>query len=352
MGDHGNGSWRLASLLLDCSGSGEVVRILHLFRMFAAAAAAVLLPTGWAAAVEQGNAAASAQRIVIRFNPPLDQPLRYRHSKQVTRGTETSTRWSLTEYTFSRRAGGFRLRVRLLESGVDGGDPVIGEAYRRAAQSFSRPYFLLLDDVGAIVGMEDEEAYWTEMLRLTEQMFREREAQATPAHEAAIASVVGAFRDTPPQARLATLAGAAASIVQFASAELTPGQESWSEVDTPTVVGTTVRQRLRTTAERVEDGHLIVGLQGSVPREELVRNMELFLSRVSVAGEGSDNEEGRARALADVRSGAMSQRSEARYEVDLTTGLTRRYRRVEHVEVAFGDENLRQVSTVALDRLE
>ncbi len=326
------------------------------FKSLAMAAALLLAPAVPIAAApspaDQAPASTQGQTVVVPFDPPLDRPLRYRRSKEVDKAGRTQSVWTVDEYIFSPTDDGFRLRVRTLDTGIEGADPATREAFRRTVLRFNRPFVLLLDERGAIVGMEDEEAYWSEMLRATEQMIREARVPTTPAEQAAVQHMVGLFRDTPPEARLAVIAEAAAPILEFGAVELTLGEEITNELETTGLFGATARHLIRVRPERLEGGRLFVTMFSSVPREDLIRNTEQFLARIPVTGEGSNTEAERARGLAELRSGAMSRETEAHYEIALDSGLTRRHRSVERIDVAIGGNRNQQTTTIVLEQLD
>ncbi len=325
----------------------------HAFKLLAAAAAAVLLSlAGAAPANQQAPAATSGETIAIPFDPPLERPLRYRRTKEVTKAGQTQSTWTLDEYSFSRREDGFRLHVRPIDTGMDGGDTAMRDAYLRAARRFNRPYILLLDERGAIVGMEDEEAFWAEMLRATEQMVREAHNPTTPAERAAVDHMVGLFRNPPPEARLATIAEAAAPIVEFGSVELTPGEALTNEVEGPGLFGVTVRHQLHILPERIQGGLLFIRLRSSVPREDLIRNVEALFARIPITGQGENTEAGRARSLAELRSVALTRETDAHYEVAIDTGLTRRHHSVERVDATLGSRREQQTTTIIIEQVD
>lgn len=295
--------------------------------------------------------AESARTVSVPFNPPLDRPLRYRASRDVTRNGETVSVWSSDEYRFSRSGSGYRLDVRPLDGGMSSGDAATRSAYQRIARLAERPHVLLLDETGAIVGMEDEEAYWAETLRLVEQLIRQARTPSTPADQAAIATAMAMLRNTEPAGRLAAITEFAAPIVEFAAIELVLGEERANEVEIAGLAGMAMRQQVRVRPQRVEGGSLFIAVHGSIPHEELARAIERFIAQIPVTGQGHNNATERSAAVAQLREAQMTREIDADYEVALDSGLTRRFRSAERTDVRMGSLARSQRTNLLIEQL-
>jgi hypothetical protein len=322
------------------------------FRLLAAGALATAAAPAAAFAGTPSLAERPAETVVTAFDPPLERPLTFRRSTETVRQGQTVSTWGLMEFVFSRREGGYRVRVRSLDGGISGVPPALERAYRNIALRFTVPYVLLLDQDGAIEGLENEEEVWAEMMRLTGEMVREVASGQGEAADGAIQAFLGTFRDSPREARLASLTEAVAPIVEYASVEVELGQPISAELESSDLLGTPVTFVVRIVPQRVEQGHLFLSVTASIPPEDLARIAENMVDRARSAAGSSASGSAAAQTAEAVRNVRMSRESEASYEVEVESGLTRRHRAVERILVTSeGRESLR-TQTVIIDRVE
>jgi len=205
------------------------------------------------------------QTVATGFDPPLERPLIFRRSEEGVRRGATFSTWSLMELVFSRREGGYGVRVRTLDAGMRGAPPALERAYRNMALRSAVPYVMLLDEDGAVQGLENVEGLWEETMRLTEEMIREvGSAQGRPA-DGAVEAFLRMFRDTPRETRLAALTEAVGPLVEYASVEVELGQPLLTQVASSDLVGTPITFEVRIVPQRVEGGHLFLAVTASVP---------------------------------------------------------------------------------------
>ena len=318
------------------------------------AAGALLLPAAPAAVLAGAPTLAEqpVQTVVTGFDPPLERPLIFRRSEEVVRPGLTTASWSLMELVFSRRDGGYRVRVRTLDAGMSGAPPALERAYRNMALRSAIPYVLLLDDQGVLEDLEHEERLWDEMMRLTEEMIREGGlAQGQPANGAAEA-FLRMFSDTPRETRLAALTEAVAPIIEYASVEVELGQPVSTQVVSSDIVGTPITFVARILPERVEEGHLFLSVTASVPPEDLARSVENIVGRATSAAESRADAPNAAESAEALRRGRISRETEASFEVNVASGLTRRHRAVARTLVtSAGRESLR-TDTTLIERID
>ena len=295
---------------------------------------------------------ATDEPILLPFAPPLGRPIRYRTRKEVVKPSRTTAVWTISELTFSRREGGFRAHVRWIDQGVEGADAATQSAFRRFMLEFQRPYVLLLDEDGAITGLENEDAYWADMIRISQIVLRQGVNPSTSAEHEFVRSMMASFRDAPREARLALLTETVAPVVEFGAAELILGERVSTDVDSTSLFGVQVRQQIEVEPQRIEDGHVFVAVQVSIPHEEMIRAVEDFMTRIPVTGQGQNNEAERARGLAELRAGNFRRETEAEYEVALDSGLTRRHRSVERVTMGSSGNSTGQTKTILIERME
>jgi hypothetical protein len=331
---------------------GDKMNFFRVLAMMFLAAATPLLARAepGAPAGAASGAARPGEVIETAFDPPVGRPLLYRLSREVTKDDTTVSTWASQEIIFLRRAGGYRMKVRVLDAGMSGTDAARRDQFRRLMLEFQRPFVLLIDDSGLIEGMEDADGYWAEVVRRT----RELVAAAGPAGEApdspAAELVTGMLQDTTPEGRLALLTQYVAPIIEYGGSAFTLGEELTDRIEVAGMMGLTLEQHIRLWADRVENGHLFVSVRATVPREELVRAVEQFFARIPVTGQGSNNETERARALAELRTAQFTREYSAEYEVALDTGLTRSHRSTDRTSISSGAETRVRSNRVTLER--
>lgn len=323
-----------------------------MIRLFTALAATLIgigsLATAPAAAVPAVEPA--GETVAIPFAPPLDRPLTYRTTREITKNGETTSVWTLTRYRFSRDGDGYRLHVEPGAGAMTAGDPAARAAFPRVHAMTNRPYVILLGPEGDVLGVENMDAHWAWMRGLIERMagpaFMSREE--AEARRAAMAML----DEIAPEARLAMFVQYVVPLIDWTGTEIHLGDTLEGETEAPGLFGGTLREETSIRPERVEDGHLFVAVRGSIPRDALLAYVESVVSRIPVTGRGHNNQAERDEAMRQLRTGRISQNTETSYQVALDTGLTRRYRSVGRVELEMGGRAQGKTETVLIERVD
>jgi hypothetical protein len=313
----------------------------------ALATTAVSLCTPLAAQTPPPAAAQAAARINIPFNPPLDRPLRYRATITKTQAEGPNTVWIDYEITFSRRPEGFRMQVRTVDAGAPDLPQANASMVRRMMVDLAPPYVLLLNAGAAIEGMEDEEAYWNRMLALTEQTLRQQGGQA--ASDPALSTAMTMMRQTSPEARLQMMTQYVSPLLAFANTEFVIGEARTSEDQFEGPMGLTLRQHSSVTAERVENGRLILTMLANVPEEEMRRALSTFLVNVPTV-QGANGHAARDQVAAELRNGHFDRQGQGSYEIALESGLVHRFEGTDRMQLEIGGERRIRQQAFRLER--
>jgi hypothetical protein len=303
----------------------------------------------------QGTAASTPARqiVTVPFEPPLGRPIRYRRTKEVVQASGTSTVWNTTQYVITRGArGGYRMQVTAIDSGMNGGSPAAAALSRRLSRMFSEPYVILLDARGEILGVEDEDGYWNRMIAAVERVIRSMEEVNSAGERAALSQVMAMFHDMPRQSRLAMMVEDETPILELSGTEFVLGEARESEQPVTNPLGTPMVRHVTVRPERVADGHLFLTARMTVPREAMIAATEAMSARIPVTGTGQNTQAERARVLEQIRNADFMDSTEATYEVSLATGLVRRSRSVERIELGVEAERSSKTTTILIERID
>lgn len=318
------------------------------FIMALAAACAFAVPLTAQTQAAAPSAAPAAARITVPFNPPLDQPVRYRATMTREQRGQTISVWMDYEFRFSRREGGFRMAVRL----ADGGSSAMPAAYRdelrRMLITMTPPYVLLLNPRGLIEQLEDADAYWERML----QIIRTGIPGAESLGPAAMGMAADMMRDTSAEGRLNLLTRNYGPLNELSGMELTVGETLRGEEPVEGMMGISVNQQTSMHVDRIENGHVFVTSRGSVPGEDMRRAVLEVIGRMPVTGQGSNTQVERDRLLAQIRAARFERTYEGSYEVALDSGLPRRASLRQLTAGTIGEQQIRQGETLQLERLD
>jgi hypothetical protein len=321
----------------------------------AALGLAAAIPPAAAEASQRAPAASAPARqtVAVPFEPPLGRPIRYRRTKEVVQSSGTRTVWNTTQYVFTRGAhGGYRMQVTAIDSGVNGGNPAAAALSRRLSTMFSEPYVILVDARGEILGVEDEDGYWNRMIAAVERVIRTMEGVDSAGERAALSQAMAMFHDMPRQSRLALMVEDETPILELSGNEFVLGEARESEQPVTNALGTPMVRHVTVRPERVADGYLFLTARMTVPREAMIAATEAMSARIPVTGSGQNTEAERARVLEQIRNADFIDSTEATYEVSLTTGLVRRSRSVERIELGVGAERTSKTTTILIERID
>jgi hypothetical protein len=325
--------------------------MLSTFRICAVAAAMALPSLAAAAAPAAVPSAEAPVTATLLFDPPLGQPMRYRYEKKKSDGARTQSEWSVNSYMFAARDGGYRLTITPLSSSraslALGASPKVQAAVKR-------PYTLLLDADARFVGIEDEEAVWDATVDVLGAVLLATRADKA-GDRAAVEGYVGMMRGLPTEARLAMLVEVASPIVEFANTENTIGKPLVSETEQESLIGT-IKKQVTIALDKVEGGSAFISVKSSLPRAEIDRVLAGLVEQgfvVKPAGGGkplpSDEEAGAGLVSAFEH---FAHDGDAIFEVATDTGLLRRFRSVDTLEMREAGETSRSVTSVSLERID
>lgn len=289
---------------------------LNIRTFVAGAALALAAPAASAFAPAQPGAAEADQQIIsIPFDPPAGT-VRYRLAKTEPRGGQSQR--SELEFTvsFARRGDEVLMTVnyqlpRALRERQS--DPLVLAALR--------PLVLRLDAHGALIGVEDEAAYWVGV--------KTSMAAALPAGDADGRRIgdelIQRMRALPDEERLALIASNVAPVIGLAGTEFEPGTIALPAQTSQTPFGP-IEMQPTLTIERTGPATARATLEASVSPEDLRTAIGTIVDVARSAGVAP------ARPLTVPEEFSMTVRETT--EVSLETGLLTRHESVRTVRAA------------------
>lgn len=188
--------------------------------------------------------------VSIRFNPPLDTPLRYR----LAQGAAAGQGLFLTMVVrFTRSETGYRMSSSLEIPPSAARDPM--------AQLAARPVLLDLDPGGAITRIVDEEAWVAAGDALVRQDRDSRRSQA-------VLAFLRHYRTLPLSQRITIFARSQLPIIRFATFDAAVGADRTVEGKGGSGQGP-VRQRVDTILHSVENGRAAIGVRQQFSTEQV-----------------------------------------------------------------------------------
>ncbi|CAA9532423.1 MAG: hypothetical protein AVDCRST_MAG31-2485 [uncultured Sphingomonas sp.] len=277
----------------------------------------------------------------IRFDPPIDKPLRYRWEKSIDKDGKIRTAWTISEYRFTRADEGFELRVTPIDGGTSETDPAMLAAYKRLEQLISRPFVLQLGADGTIERMKDQDHYWSAIISVLKQALDRGGGKKSneASFRAAVNGVVQLYETMPAEIRLNLLTESVQPIVEFGETETTVGEPLTASLDTPSPFGGSLKQDVNIRLERVEGGKAHLAIGSSVPRAELQKLVKGLVAKVLPGKDDAELTRGLA-ALEEYRHDTA-----ANYVVSVGDGMLESYSSVETIQVADKGKTERRVTT-------
>lgn len=304
-------------------------------------------PQGPAAPAPAASRPAAA--VAIPFDPPLGQTLRYRMTRTVAKQSGTVEVRVDYEIGFSRHGEGFQMDVRTVNFTYAPMAPEVMDRIRPLLLETLPPFSVRLDAQGRLLLLNDAAGYLERMFATFERQARELGV----ADHSLFRLLSGLARDMTAEQSLNALTMYIAPALEFAAMRLVVGEALASEVDAPALIGPgTFRQHMTILPQRIEGDLLHIRVNNMVPPEESRRALLGAIDAVPVTGEGRNTAELRARTRAQVSAMELTRSSEEDYAVETGTGLTRRYRSVEHTVVRSAQTVATQTDTRVLERIE
>lgn len=232
---------------------------------------------------------------------------------------------------------------------MEGMPPEREALYRRLAALLTRPFVLLVNETGEIVEIENEEQLWADI----ESALRIAIAEQSSMPEnlrAMMTQFISLHTERSPDARRAELLREAQPIFEFASVDLALGAIIRTEVPAEGLFGASITYQMAIRAERIDDGHLFLSVGGTAPPADLRAMAEQAVAAIEAAagGTGVAGADGTRQRLQNIE---IQMGSEATYEVELASGLTRRYHYVEHVSAEGEGLESHRTTTVTMTRI-
>ncbi len=294
--------------------------------------------------------AVESDRVAIPFNPPLGQPIIYRHRKETVRDGQHINVWTDYRYTFSRDGDGLLMLVEPIDFGVDAPRLPTAEArqaFRRMLDRALLPFSVRLSADAIVEELIDEEAVWERVVERSMELVAENERERDPEAQAFARQTM---LDLPTDTRLILLMQQTGHILEIAATDYSRGQPDAIAYTFNAPFGGTLEQQATVTITNVTADTVSYELAASVPGEQMLASLTNFLEGVPLNGRGQNTPEGRARALREMREAEMRMEAESRYEVDRATGLSRRYTVEQRVSVRSGSNNVVQRQTLSGER--
>lgn len=257
-----------------------------------------------------------AAPVVIPFNPPLNQPVRYRISMTERGEGGDKELSSLEEMRFERVEGGYRVSVK--SSDVKIVDKDLPEALQKQMRELAKiPYVLRISEDAKILELENSDVLWAQIIDLSERALGSSAQEKNESDEeraqrnAFMANYMQSFRDMKKEERLALLTQSLQTVFQF-------GQTEWkkpvtTDVETATPFGT-ITQKIHIGLPTISGGTAIFNSRGVVPKKGMAKFLKQLTAnlteeipgaeKLNLKKYGHDNE--RSGNLASVHAGRFA----------------------------------------------
>jgi hypothetical protein len=212
------------------------------------------------------------------------------------------------------------------------------------------PFVLRLSEDAEIVELERGDEYWQQIIGVLREELARRSGKPAPQEAQAIASVIGMFETMPSDVRLAKLTESVQPLVEFASTETIVGKPIHAQLDTASPFGGTLKQDAVISLTKVERGLAHLTIRMSVSREELLKVMSAFVSKLQNGELGNEQAAKMEAALASLKE--FRSETIAEYRVSLDNGMLDTFNSTQTISVYDGEKRQQRVKTISLTRLE
>lgn len=315
--------------------------------------AGTLLVSLLLAAGASANAAPQSQSpgetIVIPFEPPLDQSVRYRSETSEQKDGRTKMSWSVESYRFEETKGGYRLSVEPVSSGSNEHDPVKLEFMKRLEELTKQPFVLRLNEDADIVELERGDEYWSKIIRALREAFSEMKPRR-PEQEKLVEALVGLYENMPPETRLAKLTESIQPLVDFAWTETSIGKPIVTAVETASPLGP-VKQEVAITLTKVSDGFAYLTIRSGIPSAELKKLTAAMFDKLN---NGALKPEDVAKAKAHLNAAKdFNAETVADYKISTDDGMLESFYSTRAVTARTeGDRLERKTKTLSIKRID
>jgi hypothetical protein len=297
-------------------------------------------------AIASPEAQKAGEALLIPFEPPLGESVRYRWETSEEKDGRTKMSWSVDDYRFEEVKDGYRL-VKHVSSGSNDEDPAKQEFSRRLEELTKLPFVLRLNEDAEIVELERSDEYWTKIIEALRAGLSKLEPKR-PGQDKMIDAVVGLFEDMPGETRLAKLTEPIQPIVEFAWTETSVGQPIIAAIDTTSPLGP-VKQEVAVTLTRVSDGFAHLTIRTSIPTAELKKLTASMFNRLN-NGALKPDEIAKIKAQLD-QAKNFDAVTVADYKVSIEDGMLESFHSTLNVSSGEGDKVERRSKTLSVKRV-
>jgi hypothetical protein len=316
-------------------------------RFFGGVVAGLLLATGATASVTP-QAQVSGETVLIPFDPPLDQNLRYRWEQTEQKEGRTEISWSIDSYRFEEADDGYRLIVEPVSYGSNEDDPLKLELARKLQELSKLPFVLRLNEDAEIVGLEGEDEYWSKIIGALREVLSTIEPKRAE-HDKVIESIVGLYADMPAETRLAKLTEPVQPLVEFAWAETSIGVPIMGTVETMSPFGP-VKQEFTITLTKVSDGLASLTIRSTIPKQEMKKMTAALFDRLN---NGALQPEQIAKMKSELAAAEhFNATTVAEYEISTEDGMLETFHSTQTITVSEDDKPQRKVKTLSVKRVD
>lgn len=286
--------------------------------------------------------------ILIPFEPPFGEKLRYRWETTESRRGKTDMSWSVDDYRFEEAEGGYRLTVEPVSSGSNEDDPLMLELQKRLAELTKLPFVLRLSEDAEIVELERSDEYWNKIIAALTGALKTMEPKR-PGHDKMVEAVIGLYRDMTPETRLAKLTEPIQPLVEFGWTEPSLAEPIQTELETSSPLGT-IKQKVSITLTKIEDGLAHLTIRSSVPTDELKKLTTAMFERLNNGALTPDQVSTMKAQMAAARD--FSVESVASYKVSTEDGMLESFQATQTITMTEKDQPERRVKTLSMKRVE
>ncbi len=289
-----------------------------------------------------------SEAVEIPFDPPEGESITYRTQATETRDGVTIMRWSVDRVRFERTDEGYKLIVESESSGSNEQDPRKLRAMKAVDDLTRKPFVLRLNEDAEIVELEQADEYWARIIDALRGALTTPGQTPTPEETKAIASVADLFEKMPAESRLAQLTAPLQPLVEFAYFSMETSEPFRAQVESPSPYGATLKQNVVISLSKVDRGIAYLTVRSSIPREELEKLSNAFISRLGGATSDADRVK-LAAALAAMKD--FQSETVADYRVALADGMLESFDSRQTITAVDNNRKNERIRTWSLARV-
>lgn len=288
------------------------------------------------------------ESIIIPFDPPLGESLRYRWEQADKKDGETTLSWSIDSYRFDESEGGYRLTVEPVSSGSNEKDPAMLELAKKLDELTKLPFVLRLNDDAKIVELERGDEYWDKIIAALTDVLATMELKR-PGQDKMIEAIIGLYKSMPAETRLAKLTEPIQPLVEFAWTEPTIGEPILTTTETNSPLGL-VKQNVAITLTKVSDGFAHVTIRSSISAAELKKLTSAMFDRLNngaLSAEEISKVKSQLAALENFGAETVSD-----YKISTEDGMLESFLSTQTISVTVDEKRDQRVKTLSVTRVD